>query len=122
MRGRGVSSPAERSLFGALDRLAQPLHGEFDVLRLQKAPALDLGLIAVLGETAESIPQRACGRPCALVNFSRTNGSLGIAPSKRDLGGQAIGPILDIDRTSKPFRVPIMSHGTIRSGSERIAE
>jgi hypothetical protein len=37
------------SWFGAsLDRLAQPLHGELDISRLQIAPAFDLGLISIL--------------------------------------------------------------------------
>src|SRR5258705_7412549 len=30
------------------DRFAQPLHGEFDILRLKMAPAFDLGLVPVL--------------------------------------------------------------------------
>ena len=37
----------------SLDRLPQPLHGEFDVLRLQMAPALDLRLVSVLREALE---------------------------------------------------------------------
>ena len=37
----------------ALDRLAQPLHGEFEVLRLDMAPALDLGLELLLGVSPE---------------------------------------------------------------------
>jgi hypothetical protein len=32
---------------------AEPLHGEFDILRLQMAPALYLGLVPVLGESLE---------------------------------------------------------------------
>jgi len=41
-----------RSVTG-FDRLTQPLHGEFDVLRLQMAPALDHSLIPLLGEALE---------------------------------------------------------------------
>src|SRR5258705_13519905 len=36
-----------------LDRFAQPLHGELDILGLQFAPALDFGLVAVLREALE---------------------------------------------------------------------
>ena len=32
----------------ALNRLAQPLHRKFDILRLQVSPALDLGLVELL--------------------------------------------------------------------------
>jgi hypothetical protein len=42
MGGQGFPGPGSAA---ALDRLAQPLHGEFDVLRLQVAPALDLRLL-----------------------------------------------------------------------------
>jgi hypothetical protein len=38
-----------RSVTG-LDRLPQPLHGEFDILRLQAAPALDFGLVPLFGK------------------------------------------------------------------------
>src|SRR5258705_221122 len=34
----------------ARDRLPQPLHGEFDVLRLQMPPAFNLSLVAILRE------------------------------------------------------------------------
>jgi hypothetical protein len=37
----------------ALDWLAQPLHGEFDILRLQVASALDFGLVPVLRKAME---------------------------------------------------------------------
>ena len=42
MGSQGFPGPGSAA---ALDRLAQPLHGEFDVLRLQVAPALDLRLV-----------------------------------------------------------------------------
>ena len=35
------------------DRLAQPLHSEFDIVRLQVAPALDLGQVSILREALE---------------------------------------------------------------------
>lgn len=38
--------------------LPQPLHGEFDIRRLQVAPAFDLGLISILRV------RRAIGRAC----------------------------------------------------------
>src|SRR2546430_3272204 len=37
----------------ALDRLPQPLHGEFEVLRLEMAPALDLGLVTIFRKALE---------------------------------------------------------------------
>src|SRR5258708_7000947 len=36
-----------------LDRLAQPLHGEFDVLGLQLTPAFHLGLVAIFRKAFE---------------------------------------------------------------------
>ena len=50
----------------SLDRLAQPLHGEFDVLRLQMAPALDFGLIAVFREAFEIVRSIL---PCGVALF-----------------------------------------------------
>ena len=40
----------------ALNRLAQPLHRKFDILRLQLAPALDLGLVPLFRKALEIIP------------------------------------------------------------------
>ncbi len=37
----------------ALARLAQPLHRELDILRLQMAPALDFGLVSIFWEALE---------------------------------------------------------------------
>src|SRR5258707_1431092 len=39
--------------------LPQPLHGQLDVLRLQLAPALDLGPVAVLREVLQVFPAHA---------------------------------------------------------------
>jgi hypothetical protein len=39
-----------------LYRLAQPLHDEFEVLRLQMAPALELGLVPLVREALVNIP------------------------------------------------------------------
>jgi hypothetical protein len=39
---------------GAVNRLARPPHGEFDFLRLQLSPALDLSLITVLRKAPET--------------------------------------------------------------------
>jgi hypothetical protein len=36
-----------------VDRFAQPLHNEFDIVRLQMAPALDLGQVLILREALE---------------------------------------------------------------------
>src|SRR3981081_2632822 len=41
--------------------LAQPLHGEFDILRLQVAPAPHLGLVAVLGEALKVFRRKLSG-------------------------------------------------------------
>jgi hypothetical protein len=38
-----------------LERVAQPLHGEFDIFRLQEAPSLDLRQVPVLREALEII-------------------------------------------------------------------
>jgi hypothetical protein len=43
--------PAVSSSAGAFDRLSQPLHCKFDILRLKVSPALDLSLISVFWET-----------------------------------------------------------------------
>jgi len=40
--GRGVGAGQWRISSGRPDRFAQPLHREFDILRLDLAPALDL--------------------------------------------------------------------------------
>jgi hypothetical protein len=44
-RGPPIELPLLYSIkrMNDVDRLPQPLHGEFDILRLQLAPALDLG-------------------------------------------------------------------------------
>jgi len=39
-----------------VDRLAQPLHDEFEVLRLQMAPALELGLVPLVREALVIFP------------------------------------------------------------------
>ncbi len=38
-----------------VDRFAQPLQSELDIVRLQMAPALDLGLVSILREALEVI-------------------------------------------------------------------
>src|SRR6266851_146905 len=60
-----------RSVTG-LDRLAQPLHGEFDVLRLQLAPALDLSLVMVLGEALEVFRGQPPGCRALLGKYPQT--------------------------------------------------
>src|SRR5258706_5918878 len=50
--GSSNSRFQQRSVTG-LDRLAQPLHREFDALRLQMAPALDFGLVPLLWKALE---------------------------------------------------------------------
>jgi hypothetical protein len=36
-----------------IDRFAQPLQSELDIVRLQMAPSLDLGLVSILREARE---------------------------------------------------------------------
>jgi hypothetical protein len=43
------------------DRLAQPLHGKFDVLRLQMPPAFNLGLISVFRKAREILRGKLFG-------------------------------------------------------------
>src|SRR5207253_3411197 len=68
-RNNGIGSSNRRcqprsATAGAIrDRLAQPLHGEFDILRLQMAPALDLGLVPPFQKALEIFrSQLLCGR------------------------------------------------------------
>ena len=62
-----------------IDWLAQPPHGVFDILRLQLAPAFDLGPVTLLWEPLEIVLRMVLAAVLSLVNFSRMNGSLGIA-------------------------------------------
>src|SRR5258707_5534945 len=50
-----IRRPPRSTLFPytTLFRSTQPLHGELNVLRLPMAPALDLGLVALLGRSEE---------------------------------------------------------------------
>jgi hypothetical protein len=66
-----------------LDRLAQALYGEFDVLRLQLAPALDLGLVALFRKSWKYSAASFFGGLSSLVNFPRTKGSLGTTGPQR---------------------------------------
>src|SRR6266446_10643636 len=55
-RGNGIGSSNGRfqpRLAAGFDRLAQPLHREFDILRLQVPPALDLGLVPIFRKALE---------------------------------------------------------------------
>jgi hypothetical protein len=68
----GVSGP---------DRIAKPLHGEFAILRLQVAPALDFGLVAVLWEPLEIFLGRLSGGralPCELLADEGVSGHAAI--------------------------------------------
>jgi hypothetical protein len=40
-------------MIAGVDRFAQPLQSELDIIRLQMAPALDLSLISILPEALE---------------------------------------------------------------------
>jgi hypothetical protein len=52
-------------------------------VRLQVPPALDLGLVLLFRKALKIFHGQLLAAVGSLVNFSRTNGSLGIAPSKR---------------------------------------
>jgi hypothetical protein len=55
-RGSGIGSSKRRFQPRSairLNRLAEPLHREFDIIGLQMAPALNLGLVPILGEALE---------------------------------------------------------------------
>jgi len=51
-KAASVGRPLSFSVTG-LDRLPQPLHSEFDILRLQMAPSLDFGLVSIFREALE---------------------------------------------------------------------
>ena len=74
-----------------IDRLAQPLHCKFDVLRLQMAPALDLGLVALLWEIPEiSLGQLPGGRalPGEFLVNERVSGHGAIEARQRRAGNR----------------------------------
>jgi hypothetical protein len=64
-------------LVTSFDRLAQPLHGEFDGLRREVVPGLQLGLELLFRKALEIFPYYPLAVELSLVNFSRTNGSVG---------------------------------------------
>src|SRR5258708_12177667 len=81
---------AGRDSAGAPDRIAQPVHGEFVLLRLQVAPALDLGLVAVLGEALEVLTGELAGGGALPGELLANELISGHAPLKRGLSRQAI--------------------------------
>ena len=63
LRGNGLGSNRRfhpRSATG-LNRLPQPFHGEFDILRLQMAPALDLGHVPIFREALKILEGEPSG-------------------------------------------------------------
>src|SRR5258705_1560327 len=59
-----------------LDRFAQPLHGELNILRLQLAPSLDLGLVPVFWEALEIFggqPPGGSALPCEFLADERVS-------------------------------------------------
>jgi hypothetical protein len=62
------ASPQEQTssamMTAGVDRFAQPLQSELDIVRLQMAPALDLGLASILREALE-VFRRELLRGCA---------------------------------------------------------
>jgi hypothetical protein len=77
----------------ALNRLAQPLHRKFDILRLQLAPALDLGLVPLFWEALEILRGQLLAAVRSLVNFSRMKGSRGIDSLPRKETAPALGEL-----------------------------
>jgi hypothetical protein len=74
--------------------LAQPLHGEFDIARLQLAPAFDLSLIAVLGLAFEIL---SCVLPGGRLLFC---GFLAqVRAARHDLASESIDSFIEFDRS-----------------------
>ena len=73
--------PASSS--AAFDRLAQPLHCEFNVGRLQIAPAFDLCLISVFWEAPEILRGQLPGGGLFAGELFANEGIFGHAPLKR---------------------------------------
>jgi hypothetical protein len=48
-----VQHARSATMIAGVDRFAQPLQSELDIIRLQMAPALDLSLISILPEALE---------------------------------------------------------------------
>src|SRR5258708_39763092 len=78
-----------RSVTG-LDRLPQPLHGEFDILRLQVAPALELGLVPLVREALVIFPNCLPGGRALLCELladtarkAMTKGRSGTTPNRQ---------------------------------------
>jgi hypothetical protein len=71
-----------------IDGLAEPLHGEFDVVRLEVAPALDFGEVTVLRKPLKVFRGELSGGdalPGELLADVRVSGH---APLKRGRSGQ----------------------------------
>jgi hypothetical protein len=49
------------AMIAGVDRFAKPLQSELDIVRLQMAPALDLGLISILREALEIFRRELSG-------------------------------------------------------------
>jgi hypothetical protein len=75
---------------GPSDRLAQAFHREFDVGRLQEPPALDLGLISIVGVAPKVFPNEFSGGRALPGELLANEGISGHALLKRGLPEQAI--------------------------------
>jgi hypothetical protein len=94
--GDGVETFGQQKWESAtLDRLPQPLHGEFDILRLQLAPAFYLSPLAVLREALQVFRDQPSGCRALLGVFLVDVRSLGIASF-----GLRLQPI--VERNSQP--------------------
>jgi hypothetical protein len=71
----GVGGEFRQAFLFRIDRLAQVLHSEHDVVGLQMPPALDLGLVPVLRKAFEILLANFRTTDRSRVNFSRMNGS-----------------------------------------------
>jgi hypothetical protein len=81
-RLQSVCPPAD-TLLKKFQKIARAtVHGEFDILRLKIAPALDLGLITLLRKALKIFCGQLLGGRALPGEFLGTNGSRGIAPIK----------------------------------------
>jgi hypothetical protein len=132
MGGQGFPGPGSAA---ALNRLPQPLHREFDILRLQVAPALDLGLVAVFREVLEifcsellggrSLPgeffadERVSGHgshqsanPCRLPALRIVSAAAGTSPARDRMGrSRLMRRCRDCDKQkTAPLPAPFLVH------------
>jgi hypothetical protein len=65
-------------MIAAVDRFTQPLHGEFDIFRLQMSAALDLGLVSGFWKSFEILFGQPAGGRSFTGELLADEGSCGI--------------------------------------------